>query len=438
MVQLTCDVPREDLSGRDGFGNGRHAFRYRPDPPLTGPHPLRVTVRGAATGKLLGNGDAVLSPGLTEQPPDFGADLLPGFQVFPAPETPRQTFDMLSLYDRSQGLYNLLRQMDFNGRSARQAAYAVLGRHAPHTDKAPSPWHSQAARDLLNDLLLSLEFQQNILRLFLEAFPEKRRLLFVHIPKCAGSDLSYHLVGRYPSIPEQLRALRWTEKRLLFDTLSETVRRLRFSDTIFVRGHVNLGDYLKQGLARPFDRLFTILRDPVASAISQVNYILTRLKIDAAAGEFQPDTIGWVPLLQLDEVPRDLSDELLCRVGQRALRRPDIVMANPMCHWLGGGDAAAVLARLAEHEVEVTTVRHYPRWRRQRWGIEANTRQNESMKFLTQQTIGPEDLAYLREMSMQDIALYHTVELRLLRTGECSVTDWSQLPPEDAGAVTVA
>jgi len=431
LVQLTCDDLRGDLIGREGLGNGRHGFRYSPYPPLTGHMPKRVTVRLASTGRILGKGDVVLNPGATALPPDLGVDLPPEFQRLPAPETPRQTFDLFSLYDRSQGLYNLFLQMDFAGRSARRLAYAALGGLVPAVDKVPSALPPEAARDMFNDMLLSRDFQQNILGLFLEAFPEKRRLLFVHIPKCAGSDLSHHLVGRYPAISEQLRVLHWTEERSLFEALSDTVRRLHFSDTIFVRGHVNLADYLEQGLARPCDRLFTILRDPVDIAISQANYVLTRLKQDVVAGQLQPDVREWLDLLGIKTIPDELSDPLLRRLGERALRSQGIVTPNTMCHWLGGGDATAVLARLAEHEVEVTNTRQYPNWRRERWGINEDTRQNESIKFLTRDNLETEDVAYLCNISVEDAKLYRAVEQRLLQTGGCAVTDWRGAPAEE-------
>ena len=214
------------------------------------------------------------------------------------------------------------------------------------------------------------------------------------------------------------------------------MRRLHFSEAIFVRGHVNLADYLKQGLARPCDRLFTILRDPVEIAISQVNYIMMRLQADAAIGEFQPDTRQWLHLLELQTTLEDLSDAALRRLGIWALRMREIVLPNPMCHWLGGGDAAAVLMRLAEHEVEVTNTRHYPQWRRQRWGVDADTRQNEFIKFLTRDALGAGDLAYLQDISAEDARLYRVVEQELVRTGASAVTNWAAVPAEvlSAGA----
>lgn len=424
LVQLACNSPREDLKGLAGLGNGMHGFRYNPYPPLSERMPQRVTVRHATSGALLGNGDVVLNAETATTPLDLGADVPEQFQSLPAPETPRETFELLSLYARSQGLYNLLRQVDFTDRSPRQVAYAALGAMAPSWRQARSAWTPGAARDLFNEQLLSETFQHNILRLFLDAFPEKRRLLFVHIPKCAGSDLSHHLVRRYASISEQLRAPHWTGRQQLFEELSNAVRKLHFFDTIFVHGHVALADYLEQGLARPCDRLFTILRDPVDMAISQVNYILTRLKADAATGTILPDVRAWLRLLEMDEAPADVSDGYLRDLGRRALRMRAIVIPNPMCHWLGGGDAAEVLELLAEHEVEVTNTERYALWRQQRWGIAANTRQNASTKFLMSETLAAEDLAYLHEISQQDAQLYRTVEQQL-DAGASSLSDWA-------------
>jgi hypothetical protein len=435
LARLTCDYPRDDLQGRPGLGDGRHGFRYHPYPPLIGPTPKRVTVRHASSGRILGNGDVVLNAGDTPPPPDLNADLPAAFQHLPAPETPRQTFDLLSLYDRGQGLYTLLRQMDFTGRSARQLRYAALGDLVPAANKVPPVWRADVARDMFNDTLLSRDFQQNILRLFLDAFPEKRRLLLVQIPKCvAGSDLSHHLINRYPSIAEHLRTLHWAEKRLLFEALSDTVRRLHFSDTIFVRGLATLADYLDQGLVRRCDRLFTILCDPVDLAIAQVNDILAQLKSDMATGVLQPEMRQWLPVLELDALPSALSDADLHHLGERALRKPEIMIPNPVCYWLGGGDAAAVLARLAEHEAEVTNTQHYPEWRRWRWGIEVEMHQHESIRFLTRESLTPEDLAYCHEVSKEDVKLYNVVEQYMARSNACAVTDWSAALVKDIAA----
>jgi hypothetical protein len=176
------------------------------------------------------------------------------------------------------------------------------------------------------------------------------------------------------------------------------------------------------------------LRDPIDIAISQVNYILTRLKQDAMAGELLVDTREWLPYLDIDKVPDEPTDEMLRGLGQHALRKREIVPPNPMCSWLAGGDAATVIARLAEHDVEVTNTRQYENWRRQRWSVDANTRQNESIKFLTRESIGADDLGYLHEISVEDTKLYRAVDGLLLQTGALAVTDWSAAPVEEVAS----
>jgi hypothetical protein len=101
-----------------------------------------------------------------------------------------------------------------------------------------------------------------------------------------------------------------------------------------------------------------------------------------------------------------------------------------MCHWLGGSNASAVLKRLAEHGVETTNTRCYPEWRRQRWGIEADTRMNESIKYLSRDTLTPEDLAYLESISIEDHKLYQAVDQHMPDSGACAVTDWPAAPAE--------
>ncbi len=63
IAQVPCNIVRPDLRDARCYGEGRHGFRYEfasEFPPETQP---RITLRFAATGGLLGNGDAVLAGG---------------------------------------------------------------------------------------------------------------------------------------------------------------------------------------------------------------------------------------------------------------------------------------------------------------------------------------------------------------------------------------
>jgi len=69
VAQVRCHVPRKDLAEAGGFGDGAHGFNYAFDPPLPTTVLLRVSVRFAATGAPLPNGEQWLSAIQTETKP---------------------------------------------------------------------------------------------------------------------------------------------------------------------------------------------------------------------------------------------------------------------------------------------------------------------------------------------------------------------------------
>jgi hypothetical protein len=328
----------------------------------------------------------------------------------------------------SYGLSELLARIDFPGRQPREMRYAVFGGLPLNGDRGDEFAGSYAPRDHLHELLMSAAFQREVATLLLNAFPEKRRLLFVHIPKCAGSDLSRHLMTRYPSIDQRWMEERWTSKDALFTALHDLIQAVPSYDRIFVRGHIPLDWYLDRGLVRPIDRLFTIMRHPVEIAVSQANYVMMRIAEDLESGKVGPDTREWLDQLGLGEIPPWPLPDLAQHVCHKTLHTREIVIANPLCHWLGGGDAAIVLERLAESGAEVTETQRYNKWLRETWGIESTTRLNQSRKFISQAALDREELDYLNEISAEDAKLFETVQQRLVGLG----TSWlsgSELRP---------
>ncbi len=124
LATVPCNSPQEPRQGVDALG---HVFAYRFDPPLaTTSTPRRVTVRFADNGNLLANGDAILPNHAKFVPPDLNArPPTAAFQV-PAPTTAREVFDLLSLHDPKQGLYNLLQQLDYAVPVAKRLDYATV------------------------------------------------------------------------------------------------------------------------------------------------------------------------------------------------------------------------------------------------------------------------------------------------------------------------
>jgi len=427
-AQLVCDLARPDLKQSGQWGDGRHGFRFRFPAPLAREATHRVSVRFTATGRALNEGEVVLSADGTTPVPLRNRTEADEMLALPTPCTPPDTFRLFPFYDRSYGLSDLLARLDFSSQQARHIRYAVFGalRAADGRDEFANSTY--APRDHLNQCLMSAAFQQEILTLLLHAFPEKRRLLFVHIPKCAGSDLSHHLMTRYPSIDQRMMDEKWTSKDALFATLRDLVPALPLFDSIFARGHIRLSWYLERGLARPIDRLFTIMRHPVEIAVSQANYVMMRMAQDLEIGKTSLDTQQWLVHLGLDEIPQWPLADLAEHVCHKTLRTREIVIANPLCHWLGGGDAATVLERLATSGAEVTETSRYNRWLRETWGIESATRLNESRKFISQGALNREELDYLNGISAEDAKLFETVQQRLAALGTNSLTGAQLLP----------
>jgi hypothetical protein len=415
-AHVVCDRLREDLRARGTYGNGMHGFQHEFSPPLPEGAEVKVAVRFAGSGQPVWNGDAVLPRGAGDaipQPPPLPAPMLP------APTSPAVLFRLLGLLDPRQGLYPLLYRLDFSGVRRAHLDYSVFG----EVEGVPPPaeWTPLIARDHLADLLHAPRFRRDILAHVLRAFPEKRRLFFLHIPKCAGSDLAAHLALRYPSIRQQWQEEAWFNNAALFAALADFVRELPFSDAILTAGHVTFDSHIGAGLVRPMDRVFTVVRDPIEIAISSVNYMLTRFQASLGARQPDADVQDWLATLGLPALPPQLAPPFVAEVIHRALYNPVVVQPNSICHWLGGGDAGTVIARLARHHVEITNTQHYNDWLAREWGVAAPTRANASTRFLSLSDLSHQDLEHVRNLSPEDRKLYDLIEERLEASGRPSI-----------------
>jgi len=117
-----------------------------------------------------------------------------------APRTQAEFMCMFALYDPATRLDGLLTRFDF----ADLAPWAVrrIAPGQPSQDALPTADADTAEQ--IKTLLLSTTFRQFVLRNALDAFPERARVLFVHVPKCAGTDLTQALAERYFTIDEAL------------------------------------------------------------------------------------------------------------------------------------------------------------------------------------------------------------------------------------------
>jgi hypothetical protein len=269
--------------------------------------------------------------------------------------------------------------------------------------------------------LISPEFQRRIIPLILHAYPEKTRLIFIHVPKCAGTDFQAGLSTRYPALGITLAQAEWTSHEQLFEAIHQVSLGLRFSDTILLHGHIRIAACISNQIARLTDKIVTVIRDPMEIILSNVNYIITRILQDQESGTDGPDTKRWRGRLGIDRLPPQMPDAMIAPVLKTMLHDPTTAVPNSICYWLGNGDAQSAVKSLVVNNVEITDTRHYTAWLRDRWGIIHTAKANVSRKFATSKHIEASDLAFIESIIAKDRELYALVSEQIDASGKDAI-----------------
>ena len=170
----------------------------------------------------------------------------------------------------------------------------------------------------MSQALQSEEFQVRLREIVLGAFPEKRRRFFIHIPKCAGTDLETTLTRRYPSLNYHLTLADITTRPMLFEHLQRLAVGLGLSNSISLCGHVPLNWYMQRNLLRFEDDVFTSVRDPRSIVYSYVSFVLTRI-VDNI-GVPRRDVTGWLAEIGVESLDTQPTPAYVAELGSRLLR----------------------------------------------------------------------------------------------------------------------
>lgn len=133
--------------------------------------------------------------------------------------------------------------------------------------------------DAIRGFLCSEEFVVRHNKLFLDEFAHLKRELIVHVPKSGGTTLlnGYQRHSSYASLADEHYVLANCADRLdYYRGRAEDMRRPEVKSVV-ITGHVRAPFILENGLKRGCDEVYSILRNPVESAVSFVNYIITEL-----------------------------------------------------------------------------------------------------------------------------------------------------------------
>lgn len=342
--------------------------------------------------------------------------------VLAAPRTPREMLTAFASYDERRGIDAFLTQFDFTGVTPHQVYYSVLGR-LPESAQAARMPSGYDARRHMHDAIASPEFQRNFIGTVLHSFPEKQRVFFVHVPKCAGSDLATHLMERHPDGCLEQKILRpaYMAGSQARQQLQRLMSKLPERNEIVVMGHFALDGFLSRGLMRFGDVSFSVVREPISMALSVVNYALTLIELEPQDRPLV--ALGFIKAinLRMDTHGLPADAESRKRLALQLLRDPKVLPANNLCNFLGRGDAASAIELCATANIELTTVSRYEAWLQQRWGVGKSAHANESRKHLRFADLGADDLAYLHERTQEDRRFYDLVDGRLAATGQTSL-----------------
>ncbi len=335
-------------------------------------------------------------------------------QIVSAPVNARQTIQAFALYNPERGLPSLMDRLDFTGVTRRQIFFSTLGRAPGPTLPPDGPAFNPRAATAT--ALQGEEFQARLREIVLGGFPEKRRRIFVHVPKCAGTDMQTTLERLYPTLTQSHCLPETTPRPKLFEHLQRFAAGLSLSDSIALCGHQTLRWYLDRSLIRFEDDVFTFVRHPRDIQYSFVSFILTRAMDHA--GSDRRDVGQWLAEIGVDRLEANPSPGYLAELGGMMLRKR---RPNLLCYYLGAGTAASAFSAMRQSDIEVTDMARYSQWRRQRFGYEPPKRVNPSKPLFTPETASAADRAFVEEMIGEDMILYEAVQEQLRQQDGLSV-----------------
>ena len=336
------------------------------------------------------------------------------------PRHPRELFDLLSLLEPEAGLDSLIYRIDMTGVTVTDIYRATL-RRAPETIGAIHDPDNRDPHATMARTLRSPEFHANLLNHAMAAYPEKRRSIFLHVPKSAGTDLTLNLAPRMVSLPLSI-GVDGTPEEALFHA-ARFARGARATDEILLYGHIEFAELIERAGVRAGDRIFTTIREPIDMMISQVSDILTQAARDPTARN--PETRQWFARLGIDRMPANPSAAYMKDLTVRALLDEQINPPHRICTHLASRDTATyeeAISHIVTHDIEITTTEHYAAWLNERWGIRSGSRHNASERYVVPNEVRHFLLDRLRPRLREDLKLHAVIAWALRQTGGCAVT----------------
>lgn len=358
----------------------------------------------------------------------------------PLPERPRDLLEVFAAMGGEASLESLFRSLDLRGATPGWITFVALNRWPTLSELPPDPDSYKPARHL-TALLNSLEFRRLLTQRVLSTYPEKQRVLFVRVPRCAGEHFLTMMQRMHPVFPDTVASHRRVPPPDFYRTLGLFLGRFNHARTIMLVQPRLMPLYLtpdyQAGMApfdpeahaqdplpwtmsippyRTGDRLFTIVRDPQDIILSRVNAIVRALQGDSAGDS--PAIKRWRH--RVGGLP-DASDTTAWLPVARAIlaRFTD---PDPICHALGDGTMQGALDACAITNIEIADLSRYDEWILRTCDTKPEPPEAAAEWLLTKAALTDSDVERLAALTTQDRPLYAKIRALLSASEPSSIS----------------
>jgi hypothetical protein len=339
----------------------------------------------------------------------------------PMPIKQRDVFDFIVAQGREPSFQGIVRSVELKGADPRTLIYVTLGRWptAAEIDALPDPYK---AKHHLRDLLGSLEFRQSFVRRLLDAFPDRRRLLHVRIPRCGGNNAMETAAIRHPIMPRDMADNPDMDLADVLGAIGGALYRFNSASTV-VLSSPRLRPYIAPEQAptsdldplhwnlspppcRVGDTLFATIREPRSLLISLVNAILSGLR-GTPCGQEQA-VAPWRK--RLETLPAENQTGAWKDIGRRIAR--DLTLTNPICTALGDGTAQAAIDACRATPIDLVGLARQTDWIRTAFDSEPAEPSHRSESVLTWEDLAADDMTRLDTLIAEDRIFHDRFQAR--------------------------
>ncbi len=354
--------------------------------------------------------------------------ILPPVRALPV--RPRELYEIIVSLAGEATMKSLMLSVELHNAEPRGLTYLVLNRWPTSEELAafPTPYRP---RDHLRELINSQEFRACLMRRLFEAYPDRPRMLFVAIPRCATTHFLHTVDTMHPIAPPGLARWQAKDENRFLPLLGQMLGKFPLTRTIltyqptlapFVQSlppPLPTPSYADAGFQwtinppprRVGDRLFTIVREPTDLLLSHVN-----AKLDMLLNPTEQDArqvAAWRP--HLANLPPPTTPAARKTHAREILRH--IRVKNPICTALADGTASGALQAARLQDIEIADLAHYDDWIKYTWDVEPEPATQQSTPHLTNADLTPDDHARLQTLIGEDIIFYKPIAQGIANLG---------------------